>query len=66
LSLVLILGFKNTPPVKKYIMKAKTIVDINKNTYVYVVYFILYIIINYGIEDKKEMIKEENNDDKEN
>lgn len=32
LSLVLILGFKNTAPIKKYIVKAKTIVDINKNS----------------------------------
>lgn len=31
LGIVLILGFKNTPPVKKYIIKAKTIVDINEN-----------------------------------
>lgn len=30
-SLVLIIGFKDSLPVKKYIVKAKTIVDINKN-----------------------------------
>ena len=32
LSIALVFGFKNTPPVKKYIAKAKTIVDINKNS----------------------------------
>nr|WP_255494688.1 O-antigen ligase family protein [Psychrilyobacter piezotolerans] len=39
--------------------------NMNKNAYVYVMYFILYSVINYGIEDKKEIIKEENNDYKE-